>query len=267
MEINNSNNSIGYDTTINVIGGIKDYGNIYKAIEAHVSEEDSFQELILNRNEFNLRTEKSRLRVQKAIDVAFLNFQNQNHLDLFTGLFMRNAPLPERELILLWQFSLSNRLFREISSQVFTKTYFSGRASLSKDDIIAYLKDLLSQNKHLNLGWSENTIETLSTKYLNIMTKLNFLDGARSKIFKHISVSAETLTLFLYFARLHNSKGQNILKNQMLPLSFVHSEDLLERLKKLSMKDYFKMNFNGVDLNIELTHSYKGICNVLYNRP
>jgi hypothetical protein len=25
------------------------------------------------------------------------------------------------------------------------------------------------------------------------------------------------------------------------------------------------MNFNGVALNIELTHSYKGICDALYN--
>jgi hypothetical protein len=266
IETKNLNNPGDYDTTINVIGGIKDYGNIYKAIEAHVSEKDSFQELILDRNEFNLRTEKSRLRIQKAIEVAFLNFQNQNHLDLFNGLFKRSVPLPGRELILFWQFSLSNRLFREISTEVFTKIYFSGRASLSKDDITAYLKEFLSQNKHLNLRWSENTILTLSTKYLNIMTKLNFLEGARTKTFKYISVSAENLTLFLYFARLHNSESQNILKNEILPLSFVSPEDLLERLKKLSMKDFYKMNFNGVDLNIELIHSYKGICNVLYNR-
>ena len=39
-----------------------------------------------------------------------------------------------------------------------------------------------------------------------------------------------------------------------------------EKLKKLSLKDYFNMDFNGVDLNIELTHSYKGICDVLSAR-
>jgi len=180
---------------------------------------------------------------------------------------MGNVLLPEKDLILFWQFALSNRLFREISCKVFIKVYFSGRSILSKDDLIAYLKEFLSQNKRLNLKWSENTINTLSTKYLNLMTKLNFLEGARIKSFRHIRTSAEALVLFLYFARLHDPENSNILKNDMLPLSFVTLEDLRERLKKLSLKGYFNMNFNGFTLNIELTHSFKGICDVLFNRP
>jgi len=51
----------------------------------------------------------------------------------------------------------------------------------------------------------------------------------------------------------------------LLPISFVPSEDVQDRLKKLSLKGFFNMNFNGVALNIELTHSYKGICDALYN--
>jgi len=47
---------------------------------------------------------------------------------------------------------------------------------------------------------------------------------------------------------------------------FIDKSDIQERLKKLSLKDYFNMDFNGVDLNIELTHSYKGICDVLSAR-
>ena len=83
-------------------------------------------------------------------------------------------PLSERELVLFWQFALNNRLFREISYQVYIKAYMSGRSGLSKDDITAYLKEFVSHNKELKLNWSENTINTLSTKYLNLMTKLNF---------------------------------------------------------------------------------------------
>lgn len=98
------------------------------------------------------------------------------------------------------------------------------------------------------------------------MSKLNLLEGARIKSFKHIRTSDESLVLFLYFARLHNPKSRNILKNEMLPLSFLNPEDTLARLKKLSIKGFFAMTFNGVDLNIELTQSYKGICDALYNR-
>jgi len=77
----------------------------------------------------------------------------------------------------------------------------------------------------------------------------------------------DLLFLFLYFLKLHNHQGGgNILINEFLPLSFVSSEDIKERLKKLSLKGFFNMSFDGVALNIELTHSYQGICDALYNR-
>ena len=176
-------------------------------------------------------------------------------------------PLQERELILFWQFALNNRLFREISSQVFIKAYLSGRLGLTKDDITAYIKDAISHNKALTLKWSESTINTLSSKYLNIMTKLNFVEGKRIKSFKQIRPTAESLCLFLYFAKLYDSGTNNILNNELLPLSFMVTEDIKDRLKKLSLKGFFNMDFNGVALNIDLTHSYKGICDVLYNKP
>jgi hypothetical protein len=263
-ELNNTIELVDYDTTINVVGGLRDCGVIYRTIESYFNEDDSLKDLISGRNEFNLRTERSRTRVERAMKRAFLNFNNQNHRDLIQSVFLGNASIQEKELILFWQFALSNRLFREISSKVFVNAYFSGRTCISKDDIIAYLKDFLNQNKPLSLNWSESTINTLSTKYLNLMTKLNFLEGARRKSFRNIKIPAEPLTLFLYFAKLHDPGNSNILINDMLPLSFVGSEDLVERLKKLSLKGFFNMNFNGVALNIELTHSYQKICNVLY---
>ena len=266
-ESNHQNRPVDYDTTINIIGGLRDIGVIYKAIESYFDKEDSLYDLISGRNELNLRTERSRERIERAIRRGFLTFKSEEHEELFHNYFIREESLPDRELVLFWQFSLSNRLFREISTNVFINAYFSGRTTLSKDDILAYLKEFLSQNKQLNLQWSEKTIDTLSSKYLNLMSKLNFLEGARKKTFRHIWVADESLVLFLYFARLQNFNNRDILENEFLPLSFVPPEDILDRLKKLSMKGYFDMNFNGVDLNIELTHSYKGICDVLYNRP
>ena len=254
-----------YETTINVIGGLRDCGVIYKAIQSHFSEADTLNELISGRNEFNLRTERSRMRVERAVKRAFLHFKNQDHRNLIQSIFVGDASVPEKELILFWQFALSNRLFREISIRVFIKAYFSGRTSISKEDIIAYLKEFLNQNRSLDLNWSESTINTLSTKYLNLMTKLNFLEGARTKTFRHIKTSADSLIVFLYFAKLHDPEDNNILKNEILPLSFVAPEDIRERFKKLSLKGLFNMNFNGVALNIELTHSYEGICDALYN--
>jgi len=266
MERQNNTAELGaYNTAINVIGGLRDCSVIFKAIESHFSQSDSLKELVNQRNEFNLRTEKSRTRIELEVRKTFLQFKNEEHQNLIQGIFTERVPLQDKELVLVWQFALNNRLFREITSRVFVKTYYSGRASISKDDLIAYLKEFLHQNESLQINWSENTTNTLSTKYLNLMSKLGFLSPGRVKSFKHIRPSSEAQVLFLYFAKLFSPSTSNILTNGLLPISFIPSDDVQDRLKKLSLKGFFNMNFNGVALNIELTHSYKGICDALYN--
>lgn len=265
MERPNDTTGIGaYDTAINVIGGLKDCGVILKAIASHFSQSDSLRELI-QRNEFNLRTEKSRTRIEREIRKAFLHFKNDEHQALIRGIFTERVPLQDKNLALVWQLSLTNRLFREITTQVFIKIYYSGRASISKNDIIAYLKEFLQQNPAFQIDWSENTINTISTKYLNLMSKLGFLSPGRVKLLNHIRPSSEAQVLFLYFAKLFSPNDSNILMNRLLPVSFIPQEDVQMRLKKLSLRGFFYMNFNGVALNIELFHSNKGICDVLYN--
>lgn len=267
MEVSTDINELGcYDTTINVIGGLRDCSVIFKAIDSYFNQSDSLRDLVSQRNEFNLRTERSRTRIERAVTWAFLQFISQEHSNLIQNIFKSNVPLQDKELVLYWQFALNNRLFREISTRVYSKAYFSGRAGLSKDDVIAYLKDFLAQNRDLSLGWSESTIKTLSTKYLNLMTKLNFLSGSRIKSFRHIKSSTESLILFLYFAKLYAPQVKNILKNELLPLSFISPEDIKDRLKKLSIKGLFNMELTGVAVNIDLTHSYQGVCDALYNR-
>ncbi|UQX55097.1 DUF1819 family protein [Cytobacillus pseudoceanisediminis] len=264
-DFNNTTELGVYDTAINVIGGLKDITVIFKAIDSHFSQSDSLKGLVNQRNEFNLRTEKSRARIEREVRKGFLQFKNEDHQDLIQGIFSDRVPLQDKQLVLVWQFALNNRLFREITSGIFVKTYYSGRASISKDDITAYLKEFLLQNELQKISWSENTINTLSTKYLNLMSKLGFLSPGRVKSFNHIRPSSEALVLFLYFAKLCSPRANNIMINKLLSISFVPSEDMQERLKKLSMKGFFNMNFNGVALNIELTQSYKGVCDVLYN--
>lgn len=258
-------NKDAYDTAINVIGGLRDLSVIFRAYDAHFSKIDTNEALINKRNEFNLRTEQSRKRILRELKRAFLNFENEEHQSLVQGIFSERVPMKDKEFALFWQFAFNNRLFREISLRVFVRTYYSGRASISKDDIIAYLKEFLQNNEALQIEWSENTINTLSTKYLNLMSKLGFLSSGRIKSFKHIRPSSEALVLFLYFAKLHSPSSSNILTNALLPLCFITSKDIHERLKKLSMKGFFGMNYNGAALNIELIFSFRGVCDELYN--
>jgi hypothetical protein len=254
-----------YNTDINIIGSLKDCSVIIKAIASNFDESDSVDELMNERNEFNLRTDKSRKRIEASVNKSFLQFKNQDHEDLIKAIFSDRVPQQDKELALLWQFALNNQLFLDLTSHVFVKNYYSGRIGISKDDIIAYLKEFISQNKSLDISWSENTINIIGAKYLNLMSKLGFLNTGRDKTFKHIRPSSEVQVLFLYFANLYAPNQKNILTNDFLPIGFIHSDDLQARLKKLSLKGFFNLTFNGVDLNIELTHSYKGICDALYN--
>ncbi len=266
MEITHTSIDLGdYNTAINMIGGLKDCSVLLKAIDSYFSQTDSVQELIHQRNEFNLRTERSRNRIEREVQNGFLQFINDDHEKLIDAIFTDRVPQKDKELVLVWQFALNNRLFRDITTQVFTKTYYSGRASISKNDIIAYLKEFLHQHESLQLSWSENTITTLSTKYLNFMSKLGFLSTGRIKSFIPIRPSSELQVLFLYIAKLYAPSINNILVHELLPISFISTDSIHDRYKKLSLKGYFHMNYTGVSLNIELIHSYKGICDVLYN--
>jgi hypothetical protein len=254
-----------YNTAINIIGSLQDINVIKKAIKSHITDGDSLEKLIIDRNEFTLRTEKSQKRILHAIKGSFLEFINEEHYELFESLFSREENLPGKDFAIFWQFSLLNRLFREISINVFCQYYFSGKVGISIDDIAGYLKELISKNEDFKGKWSEKTIHTVATKYLSLLTKLNFLEGKQKKTFRYIRIHDEELVLFLYFAKLYDPQNTNIFRNDFFPLSLVNKDDILERLKKLSIKGFINLTFNGVDLRIELTHTYKGICDVIYN--
>ncbi len=256
----------GYDTAINVIGSLSGSDIISRAIESHFDSSDSLKDLINGRNEFSLRTSKSRARIEHGVRSAFLQFQNADHEALLEGIFRENVPARDKEFAMLWQFALNNRLFREISVNVFAKTYFSGRASISKQDICGYLKEFIRLNRDLGISWSESTINALSTKYLNLLTKLELVSSGRIKNINQVKPSLEAQVLFLYFAKLLDYAKPNLLHHELLPLLFISDENIVERFKRLSIRGLFNMDFNGVALNIELVYSYRDICDVLYHR-
>ena len=102
-----------YNSDINVIGSIPDYQLIVKVIELYSQGSNVLKEAVIKRNEFDFKTENSRKRFLAAVESAFLNFQNDAHQELIISLFTSSITLSTKQLILFWQFSLSNRLFYE----------------------------------------------------------------------------------------------------------------------------------------------------------
>ena len=256
-----------YDTTIKDIAGLKEYEGIFEAIRLFFDEgESGVDRLVQIENRFDIRTEKGRAKVGWALKGGFLQFRNADHQNLVQRLFSDLVPVPDQNLFLLWQFSLNNRLVRELIADVFVGIYFSGRASISQNDLIGFIKEVISNKTgKADKDWAEETIYRIATKFLSLMTKLGFVSTGRVKKFEYVRPSTEAQVIFLYYAKLFAPDHSDILTNPFLSLSFIAKEDIQERMKKLSMKDYFRMNFNGVALKIELTHSYEEICHVLYN--
>ncbi len=254
-----------YNTSLKDIGGLKDLSVLFKIIRLYFTDPNALDKSLNIHNEFDIRTERARKKVEWAIRISILQFSNQNHIDLIRNIFGANTPIQDKEISFYWHLALNDRLFRDISINVFSKAYYSGRAAISNDDIIAYLKEFIPKNADLQKNWSEETYYRIATKYLNLMSKLNFVSTGRIKSFKHIRPSSEAQILFLYIAQLFEPENGNILANKLLSLSFIPKEDFLNRLKRLSLKGYFNMNYTGSALNIELVHDYKGINDVLYN--
>lgn len=254
-----------YNSDINIIGGIPDYQLIFKAIELYTSGKAAMEDAIIKHNEFDFKTEKARKRFLSAITSTFLNFQNKDHEELITTLFTHNMSLETKQLILFWQFSLSNRLFFEISRDVFVKSYFSGRVSFPKEDIVAYMKELVANTAELKDKFSDKTIDTIASKYLTVLKKLDLIEGRQKKTFKHIQVSNDALVIFIHLLKTIDPSGSDILKNKYLSLSMISQDSFSERAKQLAKKDLINMSFNGVALKIETIHPSKGIGNVLFN--
>jgi hypothetical protein len=249
-----------YDTAINVIGGLENLGVIFDSLEACLSNQNADE--VAPRA--NVRTEESSGRIVRMLRAVVNTFRNDNHRELISALIKTQIPAQDREIVIFWHLALNNRLFREISTHVFAKAYFSGRGGLRKDDIVGYVKDFLGRNESLKLDWSETTIDRLGSKYLNLMSKLNLISGGRTKSFHPIRLSGEAITIFLYLSSIQQPEQRNILAHELVSLCFIPPDDLAARLKKLSARGAFAMDFNGIALNIDLTLPYGELPHVLY---
>ena len=171
-----------YNTDINIIGSIPDYNLIYRALPLLISDPTELEKILVNDNEFDFRTEKSRKRFLSALKSAFVNTEDIEFNQLISVLMTKfSNDQNSQATILFWVFNIQNQLFSELNSAVFLNYYFQGRTELPKEDVIAYIKDLISRTPELKNKWSEVTIETIASKYLTVLKKLNLVEGVAKK--------------------------------------------------------------------------------------
>jgi len=255
-----------HNTDINIIGSIPDYHLLIKALPILVNNKVLLEKILVEDNEFNFRTEKSRKRFLSAINSAFIfediDFNKYNSELL--GVFENDNK--SQLVILFWLFSLKNTLFFELNRDVFFKYYYQGRAVLPKEDIVAFLKELLYNNKELRGKWSEITIETIASKYLTVLKKFGLLEGVQKKHFNNIRISNELLAVFIHLYKKISNRSTNVLEDDFTQFSFVAENNLLERLKKIAKKDWIKMKYSGTALSVEPVFDKNNIKDGIFRR-
>lgn len=242
---------IYYNTDINIIGSIPNYDLIYNGIKLHSQMQGALEDAIIKNNEFDFRTEKSRKRFVASLYSAFINFKNPRHKELIEKIFTLDNSMATKQFVLFWQFSIVNQLFYKINTDVFMKFFFSGRVSFPKEDIIAYIKELILRTPELKNKWSELSINTIASKYLTILKKLDLVDGSIKKTFKHIQISNESLLIFIELVLAVEPELSDFFQSKYFPLIFMSKESFLERAKVLAMKDLLALSYNGVTLKLE----------------
>ena len=255
-----------YNTDINIIGSIPDYHLIYKALPLLLSDPKELENILVINNEFDFRTEKSRKRFLSVLNSAFVSKNKTiDELASVLMLYFKNDENAQA-LLLFWLFNTNNKLFFELNRDVFLKYYFQGRAELPKEAVIAYIKDLINRVDELKGKWSEITIDTIASKYLTILKKLKLLEGNQKKKFTLIRVSDELLAVFIHLIDLLENRKGNFLEDDLLGFTFISKDNILDRLKRIGKKDWVKLNFNGVSLQVEPVFNNNNIIDGIFRR-
>jgi len=253
-----------YTSNINIIGSIPDYNLIIDVINnfAKRKSKEEIRETIFDQNIYNIRTKKSRSRFLKAINSVFLQFKSDTHRVIYLSLFRQELFLSLKKKAIFFQFAINDDLFFELSKNVFLPLYMSGRLTVDKSEFSSYLYDLRDRNKEIN-NWSDSTINIVASKYLTVMKKLNFVEGKARKEFKNITPDDATIVYFIYLIKSSDNYGSNLMKNPFISLLMINKKNLIDRIKKISINDYFFITTIGDDLKLDLKYSFKDVVDAI----
>lgn len=242
MAKKNSNSK--YDSGVNIMGSVPNYNVMLDYIS------DTYGITEGSTGAFEFRTEKSLRRFIAAIESCILKFNNETHKSMFfDALANKDYSIQERLVVLFWQLTYSNRLFSRITAEVFMKAVYSGRITITAEEVTSFLRYIKETEKG-ELDWSEDTIKISGSKYLTIMKKLGLADGAIKKTIVHPVI---TNNLFVYFIRfIQTVSDDKTLHNPYMLFSFSEEPNIVSRLKKIENIQYWDISQIGNEITIDL---------------
>lgn len=238
-----SSKNAKYDTGVNIIGSIPDYADMIRYIVSLESDEKDIN--------FSFRTSESTRRFRFAIGAYIMKFKNDAHKSLFMKAMSNSElSLQEKFIIIFWQLTCSDLLFRRITEDVFMKAVYQGRSTIQGEEILAYLH-YIKQTEPKDLDWSESTLKVVSGKYLTLLKKLGLAEGTIKKQIRHPLITDELFVWFIRWCQLVCPEDRT-LHNPYIRFSFMDEETIIRRLKKIENIKYWNISQIGNDITIDL---------------
>ena len=173
MAINDK--KVKYDSGINVLGSIPDYGAMLEFICEYTGKKSESEQA------FSFRTHKTFNRFLAAIKASILQFANDDQKTMFlSAISSDDFSVREKLLVLFWQLVYGNALFAKVTKEVFMRAVYQGRTSLSVIDVLSLLHHI-KETEESELNWSEETLKITASKYLTMLKKMNLAEGKTAK--------------------------------------------------------------------------------------
>ncbi|MCD8387918.1 MAG: DUF1819 family protein [Bacteroidales bacterium] len=235
-----------FNSSINIIGSIPDYGTMIDyIIGKHTGDADYGAS-------FQFRTEKSFRRFAAAINEAFLRFANDKHSRLFfAALTSYKLSLPEKLLLLFWQFIFNNELFRDITINIVFPALRHGRHIVKADEILSHLR-YLKENNPGELEFSEDTLKIIATKYLTCLRKFGLAEGKQIKTIALPILSQAMLTYLIRWIAASSGVEKLTLDHPFMQFSFYDKGQLLSLVKSIDFIPCWDIAQIGNDCTIEI---------------
>jgi hypothetical protein len=239
------------NSDLNILGGLPDWNLITVFMEESIGELDKKRG---THSYTAIKTDSSVQRFKRAINRTLLKFKNAKVESLVRDIIAHERITNDSLYLLFWHASYNNELFHYLNSNVYFPAFYSGRISVKQDEVVACLKDLREKEVELK-KWSDYTLEKVASKYLTLLKKFGLMEGTLNKTIVHPYLSDKMFVLFVYWLTSIESKA-NVLESEWLQYSFTEKPIFIERLMQKKFTKYFRLNYTGDKLKLEMELPY-----------
>jgi len=246
------------NTDINILSNLPDLGVLKYLFDIQYIEK-------LGKYDYHgfsdIKSIKSLKRFESAVRKSLLNFKSEKEKFLVDSVFYQESVSDDLKILLFWNLSNNNELFKYLNENVYFPALYSGRISIKSVEVQACIKDLQDNTKEFE-KWTQITIAETSSSYLRLLKKLNLMEGGLVKKFNTPYLNDKMFVLFIYWLKAIEEKS-NLLESEWIKYCFCEQNVFLERLMQKKFSTYYQLYYSGDKLKIETILPYENIYHVL----